>query len=137
MKTIVALMLLITPFVAQAQKTKKIIPPKIVTKLKVGDSYTSQNRAIKFIEVLNDSRCPVDVSCVWAGQAKVRIGVYEKDKLIEEFQIIVGAKGITPDTPKELVQLEDKKIMGYNLTPLPISSSPTNPEDYFLELLVK
>ncbi|MFH1764671.1 MAG: hypothetical protein ABIF09_10810 [Gemmatimonadota bacterium] len=28
-----------------------------------------------FGEVLEDSRCPVDVTCVWAGNAKVVIGI--------------------------------------------------------------
>lgn len=30
---------------------------------------------VKFIEVVEDSRCPPDVNCVWAGNAKVRISI--------------------------------------------------------------
>lgn len=30
--------------------------------------------AIRFHEVLEDSRCPVDVVCVWAGNARVQLG---------------------------------------------------------------
>src|SRR5262249_12271428 len=30
---------------------------------------------IKFLDVVEDSRCPVDVNCVWAGNAKVKVEV--------------------------------------------------------------
>lgn len=30
---------------------------------------------IKFLEMVEDSRCPTDVNCVWAGNAKIRIQV--------------------------------------------------------------
>jgi hypothetical protein len=28
---------------------------------------------VKFIELVEDSRCPVDVRCVWAGNAKIKL----------------------------------------------------------------
>src|SRR5687768_15934383 len=28
---------------------------------------------IAFVELVEDSRCPVDVDCVWAGNAKIRV----------------------------------------------------------------
>src|SRR5687767_9003680 len=31
--------------------------------------------SIKFLAVLEDSRCPVRATCVWAGNAKIRISV--------------------------------------------------------------
>jgi len=31
---------------------------------------------IKFLEVLDDSRCPVGTTCIWAGNAKVKIQVF-------------------------------------------------------------
>jgi hypothetical protein len=30
---------------------------------------------IKFIEVVEDSRCPIGVDCFWAGNAKIRVSV--------------------------------------------------------------
>lgn len=30
---------------------------------------------IKFVDILEDSRCPPNVQCVWAGNAKVRLAV--------------------------------------------------------------
>lgn len=31
--------------------------------------------SIKFVEIVEDSRCPADATCVWAGNAKVRVQV--------------------------------------------------------------
>src|SRR6267142_1883225 len=44
-------------------------------KLKVGEQVALKRThlRIKFVTVENDSRCPKDVTCVWAGNAAVRI----------------------------------------------------------------
>ena len=39
---------------------------------------------IRLKEVVEDSRCPKDVTCIWAGQAVVIVEVFENKKLIEE-----------------------------------------------------
>ncbi len=36
---------------------------------------TAENISVTFQEVLEDSRCPVDVTCIWAGLAKVSLQV--------------------------------------------------------------
>lgn len=35
---------------------------------------------IAFVELVEDSRCPVDVECVWAGNAKIKIRVTKNGK---------------------------------------------------------
>lgn len=30
---------------------------------------------VKFVELVDDSRCPTDTNCVWAGNAKIRVRV--------------------------------------------------------------
>ena len=41
------------------------------------------------LEVISDSRCPVDVTCIWAGEVVLRARV-EKDMNIEEVEIKMG-----------------------------------------------
>ena len=36
---------------------------------------TAENISVTFQEVLEDSRCPVDVTCIWAGLAEVSLQV--------------------------------------------------------------
>lgn len=40
---------------------------------------------VKFAELVEDSRCPADTNCIWAGNAKIRVRVTKngKAKLIE------------------------------------------------------
>jgi hypothetical protein len=40
---------------------------------------------IMFVELVEDSRCPVDVDCVWAGNAKIKVRVTKngKSKVLE------------------------------------------------------
>ena len=33
---------------------------------------------IKFVTVMEDSRCPVDVNCIWAGNAKIQVKVTDR-----------------------------------------------------------
>ncbi len=43
---------------------------------------TAENISVTFQKVLEDSRCPIDVTCIWAGLAEVslRVAVSGKEK---------------------------------------------------------
>lgn len=43
--------------------------------LQLGARAHKQNLTIVFEKVLEDSRCPEDVQCIWAGEVKVRLQV--------------------------------------------------------------
>ncbi|WP_299244874.1 hypothetical protein [uncultured Aquimarina sp.] len=138
MKRFIYLLLVFSPFFIKAQNTtKKVKPPKIITKLKIGKKVNFKTKSIQFVKVIEDSRCPTYVTCVWEGQAKILIGVYENDTLLEQRQIIIGAKGSTPDNNKEILKSGDKTIYGYNLSPHPSGDQKTDPSDYYLEMVVK
>ena len=49
------------------------LPATVV--LRVGESHTFGPSVVQFSEVKGDSRCPVDVVCVWAGNAEVALVV--------------------------------------------------------------
>ena len=53
--------------------------------LKVGqqalvEGVETEKFKLKFVSVENDSRCPRDVTCVWAGNAEVKIQIEAKGK---------------------------------------------------------
>ena len=54
-------------------------PPKVGEEFELAVHQTAQmtaeNISVTFQEVLEDSRCPVDVTCIWAGLAKVSLQV--------------------------------------------------------------
>ena len=78
---------------------------------------------IRFLELIEDSRCPTDTNCVWAGNAKIKIRVSKSGRSEE----------ITLDTngPKQYATTQDGysvKLVG--LTPVPRSNIRINRNGY-------
>lgn len=48
----------------------------------LGDSATlaKSKISIKFVKVIEDSRCPVNVNCIWAGNAKIEVEISKGSK---------------------------------------------------------
>ena len=87
---------------------------------------------LKLKTVIADSRCPEDVTCVWAGEAQVVISVYQNRKLIEDNTLVLSSK-----TQKENVAWfakylpeKQKNIKSITLLPKPKSGIPINPKKY-------
>ena len=47
----------------------------------------NENLKLKFLDVINDSRCPVDAHCVWAGEAVALVNIWKNGKNIVDFEI--------------------------------------------------
>lgn len=52
---------------------------------------------VKFVELVEDSRCPAGTQCVWAGNAKIKISVKSASEPVETFELntSTGATGAT------------------------------------------
>ena len=77
---------------------------------------------VKFLEMVEDSRCPRDTNCVWAGNAKIKIQVSKgsKSQIME----------LNTNTPTK-----DNRFAGYEfavgkLTPEPESNVRINRNGY-------
>lgn len=44
-------------------------------RLALGATHREGEHAVTFVEVVEDSRCPEGVECVWAGRAQIRVEV--------------------------------------------------------------
>jgi hypothetical protein len=87
---------------------------------------------IKFVSVKEDSRCPTDVQCVWAGNAAVRLDVSIRGK---------GSKILTLNTNNRSSSVDENLYRGYklklvDLRPYPRSNRKIAPGDYVVTLLV-
>lgn len=60
--------------------------PKITIKIPLGETVHFEEVSVKFVSVLEDSRCPLDVQCIWAGEAKLVVEINEngKDQIAKE-----------------------------------------------------
>jgi hypothetical protein len=87
---------------------------------------------IKFISVKEDSRCPADVKCVWAGNAAVRLEVSTRGR---------GSRTLTLNTNNSSSSVDENQYRGYKLklvelSPYPRSDRKIAPGDYVATLLV-
>lgn len=97
-------------------------------KLRVGGvaSIAGEKLRVEFQELLSDSRCPVGVVCVWAGEAKIRVRIERP-----------------PDAPAEL-DLSTRvpaKYLSYelqlvNVAPAPVAGNEADPSEYCAEIRI-
>lgn len=90
---------------------------------------STENLSVTFQDVLEDSRCPVDVVCIWAGNAKVTLEVKQTGKATQTLVLNSTLE------PRE-VAYEGFRIRYEGLMPQPRSDHPIRREDYRLSLSI-
>ena len=80
MKHLAVVLFLLISSVTIAQETSG---KTYTSMLPVGGLFTLGEVSIVFKEVISDSRCPKKVTCIWAGEAKVLVEIYENGKFLE------------------------------------------------------
>jgi len=78
--------------------------------------------SIKFVEMVEDSRCPTGTTCVWAGNAKVRIEV-RSGRHSQTFEL-------NNTTQPTVVNYAGYDIKLTGLTPKPAINVRINPDKY-------
>jgi len=103
--------------------------PQIIFKIGLGSMVTSDGVKIQFEEVIEDSRCPANVQCVWAGQARVKVNISGPNMPEETLELIVGKKD-----KDVLYSAEGFALKAINLAPYPDTTSDKN-KKYVLFIL--
>ena len=100
--------------------------------LKIGESavISGEDLEIMFLEVLEDSRCPKNVECVWAGRARSLVEVKTNDSTEN---VELTDPGLT-DPPNQLTYHE-YQIMFY-LLPYPEDPDDIISGEYRLRLTI-
>jgi len=89
-----------------------------------------ENLEIKFVEVMEDSRCPTGATCIWAGRVSVKIEFTDADGSYEMVLVQPGlSDGYAVETYKEY------KI-SYKVIPYPELGIEMKKEDYRLQLTI-
>lgn len=109
----------------------EVKPPVIVVKVPLDKSVVLKGVTIKFSEVLEDSRCPTDVNCIWAGRAIVKVEVTSKGKKEEKTLILGEIKGNEVKNTN-LYSSEDFVINGLTLNPYPVIANASEDTEYVL-----
>ena len=103
---------------------------------KVGESFNFNERTIRFKEVLVDSRCPSDVTCVRAGEAKILVEIIKGEKSLGKEIITLGANVNSFKTNLAKFFGEEFDIEFLSLSPYPKTSRKIEASDYQLKLKV-
>lgn len=123
MKIFVIICFLLLPNISSAQEKS---PVKYYTSpLEIGDLLIFGDKSVKFKGVISDSRCPKNVTCVWAGEAKVLVEIFENGRFLEE-KIISTKSGFVPlnFSVEDLIY----GITSINLLPYPTTEANVKPQ---------
>ncbi len=108
------------------------IPSNQEFTLKLGEqaSIDNANLFVRFIDVVEDSRCPINARCIWAGNGKIALEIQKPnaDKITATLN--------TTLQPQTAVY-HSYEIQFKQLRPEPIAGSEIKPEDYRATLVVK
>jgi len=136
MKKTCFLVCLIFSFHLTAQESAKTTPPVIVAKIALGETSVFEDTAITFLKILEDSRCPSDVTCVWAGEAEV-LAIIENPQGTIEKKLIFHGTAFGTESENTLFVSDTKTYVGYRLSPYPVSAVHPDKRSYYLEVYLK
>lgn len=89
-------------------------------------AYQQQALSVEFVRVVEDSRCPSDVTCVWAGEVKVQLSTRINAAEAVQHEITAGQQATVGDFRLVVVKVQ----------PEPISTRQISPEEYRVTLRV-
>jgi hypothetical protein len=100
-------------------------------------SISKKGYCLKVKKVIDDSRCPEGVNCIWEGEVTVIIDVYKNKKLVEEKQLTLNTKNKEANSKWFSIYLpkKSKEIKEINLLPYPKKEQLINPKKQFVEIV--
>jgi len=110
--------------------TAVVAEPGATFSLPVGRTavVSGHSARITFNRVTNDSRCPIDVVCVWAGDAPIELTI-SRDGSTE-------TRILSMTAPNNEVVVGDVRIRFVGLTPAAKQSEPPSTRAYVAQLVV-
>ena len=119
MKSILFILTLLLSIPLVAQEDKPIEVPQIAIKLGVAETIQLDGISVSFLEVMTDSRCPRNVDCMWAGEAKVKVKIDTADgDGIEKTIVFRNGMSVIAGL------FENKELQFLRLTPYPDANIP-------------
>jgi hypothetical protein len=135
MKILSALIFLLSTIGISAQDSAEVKTHTSV--VQQGEHFTFGEKSLLFKEVISDSRCPENVTCIWAGEAKILLEVFENGVRLGE-KILIVQPTTVETIPLEFFKRKDGYLLtAFNLQPLPQQCATKSPKNYSLELRVE
>jgi len=114
-----------TTVIGTTTQNTNIVIPNISKTTKLNKKVTISGVSITPIELISDSRCPVDVQCVWAGTVDIKVKI-ESGTSVQESRISLGSS----------VKFLNVGVELKNVLPQPYVRVSIKPENYYFEFNV-
>jgi len=94
--------------VTASPESAQTVPAGARVTLGVGEGASVRGTSVtlRFLGVIEDSRCPSDTTCVWAGEVKVQIEILERSKASRQVELKLGESADAGGHVVSLVQVE-------------------------------
>lgn len=101
------------------------------TALRIGQTKrTPGNVRVKFIEIVEDSRCPIGTDCIWAGRVIIRVEVKGKNGRPRTAELEAGK-------PESTVSVDGVTISLSSVDPHPKADKKPSNREYIARITVK
>jgi len=98
----------------------------------LGETLSIDSYTIAFVEVLEDSRCPKNMTCVWQGRARVKL-IIEPETGPEEEQIVILGKLQSEEKANTvLASIVNQALEVVALSPYPDANTELDTKSYTL-----
>ncbi|MCQ8180175.1 hypothetical protein NP603_03545 [Methylomonas sp. SURF-1] len=127
----VALALFCTGLSGAAGQSGKVLPDLAFT-VGLGDTVTvdGEDLRIKFKAVSEDSRCPANAVCMWAGNARIELEI-----VVADGQPL--SQVLNTEDPAQAIRFRRHTLHLISLQPARIDGVVLKPEDYRLTLILR
>lgn len=123
------LSLILTLVFGSVMTAEAQIPQQITVRLNKQTKASRSKLTIKFVSV-EDSRCPQDANCIWAGNAKVTVKVTNSKGKSQTFDL-------NTNLPPQAVKFEGYEIKLVDVTPYPRTNIRIDKSGYTATISVK
>ena len=130
MKNIILSLFILFSMAACSQKKETISKSEIFTQKptkKKGTQLVLKN-------VINDSRCPEGVNCIWAGEIEIVVSIYKDNVFVKDENILLSPKLYKENLAWFATYYPSKKITEIGVLPYPKNGVVIYPKDYFVKI---
>jgi hypothetical protein len=120
-----------SPLFAQQSREAEVIRLGQEFDLKINQEamVEGEGLAVVFESVLEDGRCPEDVTCVWSGNAKIKVRLSKQKQT-------PGAINLNTDVKPKSSSYLDYEIKLVALKPRPKADKPVQTNEYKATLII-
>lgn len=94
-------------------------------------SVAEEDLAIKFVEVVSDSRCPSGVTCIWAGEVSSLVEFNKGNTGAN--RVVLTQSGSTDQTVRQVLE---KYLVAFRVDPYPAAGKQIDKSEYRLVMTV-